>query len=291
MLRTARSRQGSSKRPIRRCNAQVSRRPPTKLREPPVRMTRRTALIGGLGAHLAGCLGPSRTFHYRLQLDFWNDGRRAAGSAVQYFTFRSGTRELGSRRDFSGGAGGEGALVDLGARGVIVSTFATLMPPHSQEPPDQGFGDRLIANRNWDPVQILRAGLLDAEPAIGGPELAADLMTIDRSAALPMPILDLPLLIHFPEPSNPATARRFDPRTRRGPITLASATVEMTRDPLTDGVIQSHMAWANQYWKDNLSLDGDFGFAPAGHLPAAVRARDFRAGFPVSRARSDAAVS
>lgn len=236
---------------------------------------RRSLLIGGLLGAVAGCVGSSSTFHYRLRLNVRSGGRAVTDSAIQYFTFRSGTRELGSRRDFSGGAGGEGALVDLGSNGVLVSTFVRLLPPGSEDPLNTAFGDRPPENANWDPVRVLNEGLGITRAGLG-PEAAADLTTMAGSPSVDLPVLQLPLLLHFPDPARPDSVRRFDPRLRGGAVVFESATVEVTADPLTKGVISTALPWADQYEKAWLKLDGRGSHAANNYFPAKISVNDFR---------------
>ncbi len=243
-------------------------------------VARRTVLLGGLAAAslpTGACAIRSGGFRYRLTLEIDSFGRRLVGSSVQGAVSYAGTTELGSRKPTSGGLVGEGAVVDLGTRGVVVSTFLSVL--ETQDPkgfPEPG-GRRLIVKHDWDIVAPFGRGL--ALPTRPDTTVAAAwtdaLSNMKTSAVFDVEPGELPLLVHFPDRNDPAGVRWLNPFSGDEGLALRKATLQIVSDPLTRGAIEKALPWADGYRKKSFALSGQMGTPPNRSLAETVRVTNF----------------
>jgi hypothetical protein len=180
------------------------------------------------------------TINYRLTLEVEVNGVLHTGSSViqtNWEWFSPWQRAL-AQRAYNVTAHGEAVVVDLGERGVL---FALLTGPF--------YGDRWSGSYLTDPQQVLMRQILkhnlanQVDGVIPLEELAA---LSQRRDIIAVPPLDLPMLVHFHDVSDPLSVEQVDPNNLAasfGPgVKLVRASLAITNDPITTG-IQDRLPW------------------------------------------------
>jgi hypothetical protein len=185
----------------------------------------------------------SRVIHSRLTVVVETpEGERTGSSVTQDKTSFPGglTRAQGWSiwTDFVG----EAVVVDLGQRGLL---FVTLVKPDWLNSPGWGGSGGYAANMMSFPQEKFRGTYL--AQATSNERYAAYLDELNRlKPKAGLALEDLPVLARFDDPKIPTSAVLVDPHDLAasfGPgVTLKSATVEITDDPITMG-IETRLPW------------------------------------------------
>ena len=226
---------------------------------------RRTLLatgVAGTFSLLTGCHAPVRPvgFNFRFVMTILIGGRTLETSSVQRFLWRGWSSELASTSRTVRQMAGEGAVINLGPDGVVVSTFVELSAGPSNGPGMEGWGGRYRQGQEgWLVAQLLAKELLPPK----GPDQRPGnwwlpLTEMDSSPPISVPADMIPLVLWFPDPANPVSVRRVMPNATNGPA-LVGATVAVTRDPLTTGSVEAALPWIATYASERRRLSGDTG--------------------------------
>ena len=218
------------------------------------------------GVAVGGCV-PPQIIRYRLRLAMEVDGRPHSAESVQEWRYRKGTRF--SFGGTSVALRGEGVVLALGQRGLIVSTFVELAAPDPQRPIDQIWGGRPPVGREWRAANRLAGALMPSEADWDG------LTSIGRSDPVPVPPSELPLLLRFPDAADPRSVQRFPVGPGDGAIQITGASIEVTDAPVTRGKLAAALPWAPGYLENNWSLAGTTVWDSQYGFPGVISASDF----------------
>ncbi|HEY8064409.1 MAG TPA: hypothetical protein VIF40_06725 [Methylosinus sp.] len=198
---------------------------------------------------VAGYLGwsrfdPSDSFRYRLILTAEVDGRLVSGTSVVQIDYR----ELSLYwllPDDPGGpvkakARGEALVLDLGAHGLL---FATL--DLCRHYPRYVVLDVVLCAWNGRPARSMN-----------------DLQAVRDLPPVELPFERLPMLVRFRDIADPETVERVEPEdlpAKFGPgVRLVGAKIEMTTDPVTQGITMI-LPWLARMRPKGNSLPRRFG--------------------------------
>lgn len=203
------------------------------------------ALLAAVPAALAGAyfyFYPTYTYHYRLTLDVeLPDGSARSGSTAVAANERRTPSWAIPPHHFRSSVTGEATPVDLGGGRLLVAlltrrTRRTDAPGRGR----QGRGEKSptgvllrvydVRGRDWNGNR--NEALSDLSRQRGAREIGPG---------------DLPDLVTFGDAANPLTVREVSPRNLAasfGPgVRLRRAAIEVTGDPVTEGVIERRLPW------------------------------------------------
>jgi hypothetical protein len=240
------------------------------------------AAMSALGSSLTGCKlagsvrKPPKNFNFRLTITAEMGGQTKTASTVQNFAWRGWSTQLASMNSLVYRSDGEGAVLDFGSDGVVVSTVIRLFDSVSETNRTAVWGLRPPMTREWPAANYLATALLGERP--DDIEVAnwwlplADLAT---SRDVDLELKDLQLVLWFKDHLIPAGVARVDvdappPGTPR----LISATISITQDPLTQGQVATALPWIDDYYQRGLDLGGNPGIMTTPAITDAVIAAD-----------------
>jgi hypothetical protein len=189
--------------------------------------------------------GYNTTVRSRLTLVVETPEGERSGSSVSQVTIESPgrlNREIGLSSLGTAGEEGQALVVDLGSRGLL---FATLVDESALRSGRMGMynaGLMPFPQENFRGAIGTGRGLKD--------EFTAYLDEVNlRKPKGELPFKFLPMLVRFRDPNDPTSVERVDPldlASSFGPgVTLKSAFVEITDDPLTRG-IEARLPWVTR---------------------------------------------
>lgn len=200
------------------------------------------ALLEVLG--LAGCIrGPLYRYRYKLTLNVLADGVVHTGVNVVQMARQSVPRKYQWPTSMSGAdVKGQANVVELG-RGRVLFALLSKLDPWADGVPAKHWSDV-----GPDPVLFRIYGLKSKGFDDNAVEPALEALMACRGAHEIGPD-DLPTLVTFRDLADPKTVERVDPydlgKTLGYGVTLQSATLEITTDPLTGG-IEEHLPWLHE---------------------------------------------
>jgi hypothetical protein len=180
---------------------------------------------------------PDYTYRYRLELTLEVDGKPYTGSSVIEVKWIGGPAvSAHGAYAADGRLRGQAPVIDLGDRGVVVAALIN------------------GGSANLDNYRAVDALWLCAL-AFGSDSSYADLPKLEKlTGRREIPPDDWPLLIYFPNPSDPMSARKFNPAQVQdvfgAAARFASAFVQITNDPVVveiDKRLPWYSAWAKDY--------------------------------------------
>jgi hypothetical protein len=238
-------------------------------------------VVAAAAVGLAGCDTPTRRFRERLTLVVDTPEGTATGSSVieHQTIFQDGWLGGMASHMRLGGTRGEGVVVDLGTRGLLVGLLFPL-------PADTIAGRRTGAPGGYE-YHVFANLYAQAEADSPRSDDKASAHFIDALNRL-KPKGDVPFeilgpFVRFGDPNDPKSVERVEPSNLEasfGPgVRLERATIEITDAPLTTG-IEKKLPWLDHYASLNASLDGDTGSARKVIAPLAYQlsSGDFKAG-------------
>ena len=180
---------------------------------------------------LYGCFKltfPSYSWHQKLTLVVETpDGVRSGASVTRHSVRKQPTFGLADVGSISHSMRGEATVVDLG---------------------DGRYLFALLGGRKG----LERAAFADRIPA--GHMLHFAVKQLDGAARVPLP--DAPLLVTFGDVSDPASVMRVDPAdlaaTFGAGYALREITLEVTDEPVTEGVVEGVLGWLSDIWPNHL---------------------------------------
>jgi hypothetical protein len=176
---------------------------------------------------------PTYSYRYRLTINIETDGKLHSGSSVVEVSW---SPFFLPNYHFNPELGGQGALVDLGPRGVVVATLVAN---------DWGWHD---TNAGWGAFWLVPRAFGVEDTNDGLPAVAH--LRGNRELSLN----NLPRLLWFSNPQDPNTAKTIlvdDIPSLLGPsVRFAGASVEMTSDPLVIDIRQK-LPWVDSYSDTN----------------------------------------
>jgi hypothetical protein len=189
--------------------------------------------------------GYKTTVRSRLTLVVETPEGERAGSSVSQVTIESPgrlNREIGLSSLRTAGEEGEALVVDLGSRGLL---FATLVDESALRSGRMGVYNAGLVPF---PQEKFRG---EIGPGIGLKDgYTAYLDELNRRKPKgELPFKYLPMLVRFRDPNDPTSVERVDPLDLASSfgsgVTLKSAFVEITDDPLTRG-IEARLPWVTR---------------------------------------------
>jgi hypothetical protein len=182
-------------------------------------------LVLGMGALAAGYKYkyPNYTYRYRLTVNIEVDGRIRSGSSVIEVTWHGGP-EIGDVGPYSPTLRGQGALIDLEDRGVVVAT--------------------LINGEDYGRAKDGALGALWIAPLAFGFGTSVDEMPrfLKLRGKREIALNNLPRFLWFSNPQDPTTAKKLlvqDIPSNFGPSArFVGASVEITSDPIVIDIRQ-----------------------------------------------------
>lgn len=233
----------------------------------------RFAAAAVIALALAGC-GRTESYRYKLTMAVNTpDGVKRASSVVDVVLWGVSIPERGIMRKLDG----EALYVDLGPgrRPLIALLTSYLHPTRDAGRNNAEFIKSIRWSRDFGPSDMLLSDLYGAPPKrdLGGApswdrwpgnSYTDDYMNNVRRIARmrgPHPITanDLPDLVTFDDIDDPKTVVLVDPNdlqaTLGGGITWNEITIEMTDEPITNGLV-TKLPWLRASFEKNLRLDG-----------------------------------
>lgn len=172
---------------------------------------------------------PSGSFRYKLTLVVDDNGKKIVASSVRQVHIRVNPR-ITPEMNNSVSVKGEAVVVDLGEKGVL---FALLKGND-----DNDYGYRIVFN------EFQRSGATTPE----GIKFYSSLKAKKKLA-----FDKIPMLVRFKDINDPKTVELVDPydleKTFGKGVKLVSATLEMTDEGVTSGVIEKKLMWLTK-WKN-----------------------------------------
>jgi hypothetical protein len=213
--------------------------------------TRRRVVVGGASSAgvlaLAGCDGPYASYRYRLALTVQDGGLKTGSSVVEVAEHY--TRNIDSPGLRSNARRGEATLVDLGGGrlllGLLTGGARWIGQSLPKNPPKTTWTDSPSG------MLIEALGLPDSWQRQAAPDCGS---LLGRPPFRLSPE-QMPNLVTFADASDPTSLAWVDPRDLAatfGPgVTLAAATIEITNDPVTQG-LENRLPWlrANRQYID-----------------------------------------
>lgn len=177
---------------------------------------------------------PTGKLRYRMNVEIVIDGKRYAGSGVIEVRFRPKAKWMLAGSGVSTSVNGQAIVLESDSKGLIL---VLLTGPPADVTGGFGGGPAHLLVKQFDLASSV--GSLDADTI-------SSLPGIDAKKSLSAS--EMPAVLHLSDPETPASARLLkliDPE--HGPkAKLLSATIETTRDPITDG-IEEHVPWVRDF--------------------------------------------
>ena len=187
---------------------------------------------------------PKYELHYRLTVEAEVDGKPLSASGVIRILFAE-PHCLLCNNNYVAIPKGEAIPLDLGDRGTAFVLLKRGKDLNSAP-------DSIVLHTFPDYFKYLKPGGMI--PAVQG-----------LSGKVNLPITRLPMIVRFTDINDPKSVEQVDPehmdKTFGAGVKITHASLEITKDPITTGIVKRFPPWFEELRLKNSSLDGDTSLA------------------------------